>query len=171
MQRGTGRILSTHAGSLPRPDDLLEMLIAKDDEHPYDQERVTTRVHSAVAEVVQLQIAPDRDIINDGELSKHSFSTYACKRLRGFQERPLSADERPSMISGRNMPEFAEYFASRGGIGGTSASRKSFGPNSRPWRRGPNWRRGCSSMARPVELTGSLSPAQQLQPADYCGFP
>jgi hypothetical protein len=52
-------------------------------------------------------------------------------------KRPLSADERPSMISGRNMPEFAEYFASRGGIGGTSASRKSFGQIRGPGGGGP----------------------------------
>jgi 5-methyltetrahydropteroyltriglutamate--homocysteine methyltransferase len=124
MRRSTERILTTHAGSLPRPDDLRDMLIAKDDGQPYDQARFTTRVQSAVAEVVQQQTAAGLDIINDGELSKRSFSTYARERLSGFEERPLSADERPSMISGRDMPEFAEYFASRGGFGGASANAR-----------------------------------------------
>jgi 5-methyltetrahydropteroyltriglutamate--homocysteine methyltransferase len=124
MHRSTERILTTHAGSLPRPDDLREMLIAKDEGRSYDQAAFTTRVRSAVAEVVQRQIAAGLDIINDGELSKRSFSTYARERLSGFEERPPSPDERPSMISGRDLPEFAEYFASRSGFGGASANAR-----------------------------------------------
>lgn len=53
MQRSTERILTTHAGSLPRPDDLWDLLIAKDAGQPYDQEAFTRRVRRAVAEVVQ----------------------------------------------------------------------------------------------------------------------
>jgi 5-methyltetrahydropteroyltriglutamate--homocysteine methyltransferase len=105
MQRSTERILTTHAGSLPRPDDLRDMLVAKDEGQPYDQARFATRLRSAVAEVVRLQTAAGLDIINDGELSKRSFSTYARERLSGFEERPLSADDRPSVISGRDMEE------------------------------------------------------------------
>src|SRR5919109_2343590 len=124
MQRSTERILTTHAGSLPRPDDLRDMLVAKDEGQPYDQARFATRLRSAVAEVVRLQTAAGLDIINDGEISKRSFSTYARERLSGFEERPLSADDRPSVISGRDMPEFAEYFATRGGFGGVSANAR-----------------------------------------------
>src|SRR5215813_4269938 len=82
------------------------------------------RVGSAVAEVVQRQIAAGLNIINDGELSKRSFSTYARERLGGFEERPPTPDERPWMISGGDMPEFAEYFASRGGFGSVSANAR-----------------------------------------------
>jgi 5-methyltetrahydropteroyltriglutamate--homocysteine methyltransferase len=124
MHRSTERILTTHAGSLPRPDDLRDMLMAKDEGRPYDQAAFATRVRGAVAEVVQQQIASGLDIINDGELSKRSFSTYVRERLTGFEEHPLSPDERPSMISGRDMPEFAEYFAGRGGFGGASANAR-----------------------------------------------
>jgi 5-methyltetrahydropteroyltriglutamate--homocysteine methyltransferase len=73
---------------------------------------------------VQQQIAAGLDIINDGEESKRSFSTYVRERLSGLEERPPTPDERPSMISGRDMPEFAEYFASRGGFGGFSANAR-----------------------------------------------
>src|SRR5919109_4538694 len=129
MHRSTERILTTHAGSLPRPDDLRDMLVAKDEGQPYDQARFATRVQSAVAEVVRRQPAAGLDVINDGELSKRSFSTYARERLSGFEERPLSADELPSVISGRDMPEFAEYFAGRGGFGRASANaRQGFCP-------------------------------------------
>jgi 5-methyltetrahydropteroyltriglutamate--homocysteine methyltransferase len=121
MQRSIERILTTHAGSLPRPDDLRDMLIAKDGGRPYDQAAFAMRVRSAVAEVVRQQMASGLDIINDGELSKRSFSTYARERLSGFEERPPTMAEPPSMISGRDMPEFAEYFVNRGGFGGASA--------------------------------------------------
>ena len=63
MQRSTERLLTMQGGSLPRPDGLRVILIAKDDGHPYDQARFTTRVHSAVAKVVQQQIAAVLDII------------------------------------------------------------------------------------------------------------
>jgi 5-methyltetrahydropteroyltriglutamate--homocysteine methyltransferase len=124
MHRSTERILTTHAGSLPRPDDLRNMLIAKDEGRPYDQAAFTARVRSAVAEVVQQQIASGIDIINDGEQAKRSFSTYARERLSGFEERAPTPDERPSMISGRDMLEFPEYFVTRGGFGGASANAR-----------------------------------------------
>jgi 5-methyltetrahydropteroyltriglutamate--homocysteine methyltransferase len=124
MQRSTERILTTHAGSLPQPDDLRDMLMAKDDGRPYDQAAFATRVRSAVAEVVRQQMASGLDIINDGELSKRSFSTYARERLSGLEECPPTVDEPPSMISGRDMPEFAEYFVNRGGFGGASANAR-----------------------------------------------
>lgn len=124
MQRSTEQILTTHAGSLPRPDDLRDMLIAKDEGRPYDQAALARRVRSAVAEVVQQQLASGIDIINDGEESKRSFSTYVRERITGFEERPPTPDEQPSMISGRDMPEFAEYFATRGGFGGVGANAR-----------------------------------------------
>ena len=124
MKHSTERILTTHAGSLPRPDDLRDLLIAKDEGRPYEQAAFITRVRSAVAEVVQQQIMSGIDIINDGEESKRSFSTYVRERLSGIEERPPTPDERPAMISGRDMPEFAEYFASRGGFGGSSANAR-----------------------------------------------
>src|SRR5215475_9266214 len=93
MKRSTDRILTTHAGSLPRPADLRAMLTAKSTGQPYDQEAFTKRVRSAVAEVVQKQIEAGIDIINDGELGKPNFTTYARERISGFEERPLKPGE------------------------------------------------------------------------------
>jgi hypothetical protein len=56
MQRSTYRILTTHAGSLTRPADLLEMVRAKEASQPYDHAALAARVHAAVAEVVGKQI-------------------------------------------------------------------------------------------------------------------
>jgi len=113
MKRSTERILTTHAGSLPQPDDLKEMVVAKNNGRPYDQEALTRRVRSAVAEVVRKQIDCGLDIINDGELGKANFSRYVRERLSGFVERPAKPEERPSTIFGRDLKEFPEYFEKR----------------------------------------------------------
>ncbi len=110
MKRSTERILVTHAGSLARPDDLWEMLIAKNEGQPYDREAFSRRVRSAVAEVVRKQIECGIDIVNDGELGKSNFSRYTRERLSGFVERPLKPDHEPSMIFGRDVVDFPEYF-------------------------------------------------------------
>jgi len=122
MKRSTDRILTTHAGSLPRPADLREMLTAKSNGQPYNQEAFTQRVRSAVTEVVQKQIESGIDIINDGELGKPNFTYYARERLSGFEERSLKPGEGSVLleISGRDRKEFPEYFATRTGFTGAS---------------------------------------------------
>jgi len=115
IRRSTERILTTHAGSLPQPDDLKEMVVAKNNGQPYDQEVLARRVRSAVAEVVKKQLDCGLDIINDGELGKPNFSRYVRERLSGFAERPAKPEERPSMIFGRDLVEFPEYFQKRFG--------------------------------------------------------
>ena len=81
------RILTTHAGSLPRPDDLAEMIWAGIDGHPVDPAALSARIDSAVAEVVAKQRAAGVDIVSDGELSKSGFSTYINDRFSGFDGR------------------------------------------------------------------------------------
>ena len=84
MKRSTNRILTTHVGSLPRPANLLEMNTAKISGRPYDRTAWTARVRTAVSEVVRLQVEAGVDIVNDGELSKSSWSSYVNERLSGF---------------------------------------------------------------------------------------
>jgi 5-methyltetrahydropteroyltriglutamate--homocysteine methyltransferase len=110
MKRSTDRILVTHAGTLPRPDDLWEMLTAKSEGKPYDREVFDQRLRSAVAEGVRKQVECGIDIINDGELGKTNFSRYTRERLSGFVERPPGPDFRPSSIFGRDLVEFPDYF-------------------------------------------------------------
>jgi 5-methyltetrahydropteroyltriglutamate--homocysteine methyltransferase len=114
MKRSTERILVTHAGSLPRPDELTPMLSAKNEGRAYDREAFSARVQSAVADVVRKQAECGVDIVNDGELGKSNFSRYTRERLSGFVERPPGADFRPTSIFGRDLVEFPEYF-NRGG--------------------------------------------------------
>jgi 5-methyltetrahydropteroyltriglutamate--homocysteine methyltransferase len=81
---GIDRILTTHTGSLPRPDDLIRMNFAKADGVPVDERAFAARVESAVVEIVQKQLQAGVAIINDGEMSKPSYATYVKDRLHGF---------------------------------------------------------------------------------------
>jgi 5-methyltetrahydropteroyltriglutamate--homocysteine methyltransferase len=120
MKRSTERILTTHAGSLPRPADLRDLFTAKSSGQPYSQAAFATRVRSAVAEITQKQSECGIDIINDGELGKPDFTTYARERLSGFEERPLKPGEGSVLleISGRDRKEFPEYFVTSTGFTG-----------------------------------------------------
>jgi len=84
MQRSTERFLTTHTGSLPRPEDLIRSMYAKEEGVPVDPAALGARVRSAVAEVVKKQAEAGVDLINDGEMSKPSYATYVKDRLAGF---------------------------------------------------------------------------------------
>jgi 5-methyltetrahydropteroyltriglutamate--homocysteine methyltransferase len=84
MKRSTDRFLTTHTGSLPRPDDLIRMMFAKEEGVPVDPAKLAARIKSAVAEVVAKQVEAGVDLVNDGEMSKPSYATYIKDRLGGF---------------------------------------------------------------------------------------
>jgi 5-methyltetrahydropteroyltriglutamate--homocysteine methyltransferase len=84
MPHSTDRFLTTHTGSLPRPDDLVQLMFAKEAGEPVDQAALDARVRDAVGEMVRRQAEAGVDIINDGEMSKPSYATYVKDRLSGF---------------------------------------------------------------------------------------
>jgi 5-methyltetrahydropteroyltriglutamate--homocysteine methyltransferase len=84
MKRSTERFLTTHTGSLPRPEDLIRSMYAKEEGVPVDPSALAHRVASAVEEVVRKQAEAGIDVINDGEMSKPSYATYIKDRLSGF---------------------------------------------------------------------------------------
>jgi 5-methyltetrahydropteroyltriglutamate--homocysteine methyltransferase len=84
MKRSEGRFLTTHTGSLPRSDDLIRMMFAKEEGVPVDRAALAAHTRSAVAEAVRKQAAAGLDVINDGEVSKPSYATYIKDRLHGF---------------------------------------------------------------------------------------
>ena len=75
MPRSVDRFLTTHTGSLPRPDDIIAMMYAKEEDKPVDREALARRIRSAVGEVVAKQRKAGLDIVNDGEMSKPSYAT------------------------------------------------------------------------------------------------
>jgi 5-methyltetrahydropteroyltriglutamate--homocysteine methyltransferase len=81
----TDRIRCTHTGSLPRPDDLVQMMWAIGDGIPVDAAAREARIAAAVTEVVRRQVDAGISIVNDGEMSKASYATYVKDRLTGFE--------------------------------------------------------------------------------------
>ena len=104
MKTNTERILTTHVGSLPRPDDLIALLIAKDREEPFDEATLAARVPEAVAEVVEQQIACGVDIVSDGELGKISYVNYVKHRIAGFGA-PAPLDWTPQDLAEHPAPK------------------------------------------------------------------
>ena len=110
MKRSVDRILTTHVGSLPRPDDLFEMMLARMDGQPVDANRYAERVRQAVRDSVKQQVDAGLDIVSDGEMAKPSFITYAAQRLGGLEKRE---GVRPSPFSNtRETRDFPEYYQS-----------------------------------------------------------
>jgi len=77
MKRSNDRILTTHVGSLPRPDDLFELMLARMDGKPIDDGTYAARVRQAVKDSVKQQVDAGLDVVSDGEMGKPSFITYA----------------------------------------------------------------------------------------------
>jgi 5-methyltetrahydropteroyltriglutamate--homocysteine methyltransferase len=137
--RSNDRILSTHQGTLPRPDDLRAMVTAKGNGEAVDAAALAARTKAAVAEVVQRQAAIGLDSINDGEMSKTSFSDYVRERFSG-----LTPTDRPyvSPINGRDILEFEEYFT----------QPRAYGP-----ARGAGQRRVIQQCSAPLTYVGQAA--------------
>src|SRR5215472_9879450 len=110
MKSSTERILTTHIGSLPRPDDLFEMMLARMDGAAVDEKAYATRLDAAVKDCVHQQVAAGLDVVSDGEMGKPSFITYAASRLSGLEKRE---GFRPSPFANtRETRDFPEYYQS-----------------------------------------------------------
>ena len=110
MQRSTDRILTTHAGSLPRPPDILQMIRAKSRGEAVDERVLGSRVREAVAEVVRRQADTGLDVIDDGEFGKPSFVTYVRDRLGGLEAQGLRPN---AWLSSREAVSFPDYYTAQ----------------------------------------------------------
>ncbi len=79
------RILTTHVGSLPRPQNVVDLLFAQDRGEPYDPAVFDETMQRAVGDAVKLQAQSGVDVVSDGEMSKISYATYIRHRLTGFE--------------------------------------------------------------------------------------
>ena len=84
MLHSTERILVTHTGSLPRPQDLIEVMLAENEGRAVDPADYEERLRRAVHDIVRRQMDLGVDIVDDGELSKRGFAVYAHQRLDGL---------------------------------------------------------------------------------------
>jgi 5-methyltetrahydropteroyltriglutamate--homocysteine methyltransferase len=112
MKRSAERILTTHVGSLARPDALIPILRAKDRGQPYDGETYGKLVREAVVDVVRRQTEAGIDIVTDGEQGKASFFGYIVERFNGFSRKPaLPGQEGNPRGLGREYRAFPDYYA------------------------------------------------------------
>src|SRR5262245_11911149 len=98
MKLSTERILTTHVGSLPRSQAVVDLLFARENGEPCDAAHFDRVMTAAVAETVQRQVRIGLDCVSDGETSKISYATYIKDRLSGFagdNERLVAADLQP----------------------------------------------------------------------------
>src|SRR5882724_10336217 len=84
MKLSTDRILTTHVGSLPRTDPVVDMLLRKERNQPFDAGEFEHGMKQGVAEAVARQVAIGIDVVSDGETSKIGYATYIKDRLTGF---------------------------------------------------------------------------------------
>ena len=93
MRRSEDRILTTHVGALPRPQELGQAVLAKTAGRDYDEAQLAESMSTAVAAVVQEQLDAGIDVINDGEYGKTNWTSYIGGRLGGYEHRePRSSD-------------------------------------------------------------------------------
>jgi 5-methyltetrahydropteroyltriglutamate--homocysteine methyltransferase len=121
MKRSSQRILTTHAGSLPRPADLLELMRARTAGHADDQSAYATRVRRAVADVVRRQAAHGLDVVDDGEMGKPSFVTYVAERLSGFA--PSGEPPELPWAGSKEVASFPEFYEATVGQSANAAAR------------------------------------------------
>jgi 5-methyltetrahydropteroyltriglutamate--homocysteine methyltransferase len=111
MKRSTDRILTTHVGSLIRPQPLQDFLRLKQARKPLDEKAYERCVTDAVAEVVRQQVAAGVDVVSDGEFGKSiSWSQYVLERLSGFERRPVKPGANPFQ-RGADRERFSEFYA------------------------------------------------------------
>jgi 5-methyltetrahydropteroyltriglutamate--homocysteine methyltransferase len=136
------RILTTHVGSLPRPDDLIRTMFAKQEGVPVDQAALDERTRTAVADVVRRQVDAGVDVVSDGEMGKPSYVTYVTDRLDGFggTSQPLTYAD---LV---DFPRLRD---------------KVFGDPGRSRRRTP----ACDAAIRPRDGAGARTDVEHLQQA------
>ena len=104
------KILTTHVGSLPRTQEVVDFIFAREKEQPYDQAAFDACMTSAVSETVRRQVEAGVDIVSDGETSKISYATYVKDRYTGFDgDSPRNA---PADL--KQFPTFLQRLADDG---------------------------------------------------------
>jgi 5-methyltetrahydropteroyltriglutamate--homocysteine methyltransferase len=118
MKRSADRILVTHAGALPRTQELRELVFARAQGKEHDAALLAKTLRDEVAAAVRKQIACGIDVVNDGELGKTNFTFYVRERISGFESRTATPD-RPlphaHSVSARDEVEFGAYYEKVGG--------------------------------------------------------
>lgn len=84
MANGENQILTSHVGSLPRPDDAVALILKKEQKEAYDPAEFDRVMKRTVADIVDQQVKVGVDVVSDGEASKIGYSTYVKDRYTGL---------------------------------------------------------------------------------------
>ena len=104
------RILTTHVGSLPRPEPLTKLLLDKEVGEESNTETLLDAIRSAVRDIVEKQLSSGIDIASDGEMPRVSFSTYVPDRMGGFSGKSL----RPLPLDAQQFPGWLQWIHDSG---------------------------------------------------------
>jgi 5-methyltetrahydropteroyltriglutamate--homocysteine methyltransferase len=114
MLKSENRILTTHVGSLPRNPKLSDLLIRQERGEKIDEAMLKREAESAIAHVVERQLAAGIDVGNDGEQPRIGFQTYVPQRMKGFG----GESKRPTPQDIREFPGYAAVLQRRGMLSG-----------------------------------------------------
>ena len=105
------RILTTHAGSLVRPREVLDFLAAIERGEPYDEAAYERALAGAVEDAVGRQAAAGIDVVDDGEMGKSSWITYLYERVSGLEPRMVPIEGANILPPSRDRQAFPEFYA------------------------------------------------------------
>jgi 5-methyltetrahydropteroyltriglutamate--homocysteine methyltransferase len=156
MRRSTDRIIVSHAGTLPRTDDLRAMM-----QDPNRADEFTKALPAAVKEVVRKQVEVGIDVVNDGELGKRDgFSSYPRSRISGIEVREFAPGEgpKPHDVQGRDRISFPEFgklgFPARPGGAPTGGNQAQPGAQGGGTVAAPGGRRAMVFCTGPITYIG-----------------
>src|ERR1044071_7254521 len=111
MKTSTDRILTTHTGSLPRSQSLMDIILRRERGETIDAASFEVAPAKAVDETVAQQVACGVDIVSDGEMSKPSYTTYIRHRVEGIEPDPRAAEAGRKIMVGYDLQEHPDYAA------------------------------------------------------------
>ena len=114
MKRSTDHIRTTHTGSLPRPQEIFDLVRALTAGETTDEKAYEAALERHVGDFVRKQVEAGIDVVTDGELSKPSFQAYVGERLAGFEARippgGLPVPTGPMGVGGRDAEMFPDFY-------------------------------------------------------------
>jgi 5-methyltetrahydropteroyltriglutamate--homocysteine methyltransferase len=105
------RTLTTHTGSLIRPQEVLDFLVAMERGEDYDEAAYEDALTRAVEDVVRRQAEAGIDVVDDGEMSKASWIVYLYERVKGLEVRLVSVADGSVLPASRDRDAFPEFYA------------------------------------------------------------
>ena len=156
MKRSTDRILTTHTGSLPRPDALVKMHMERAGGIGVPDAKYEAAVSVAVDDIVKKQVEVGVDVVDDGEQSKAGFVAYSNERLAGFEpfKRPPNAI---AFEGSRELLDFPEFYMQHKAPGGHVDSVVCTGPIS--YKGDAQLQRDLANLKRAVAANPSIAEA------------